>query len=181
MDVGKFKASPLRLTAWIMIPPLVIVGIGLASQAMRLQSEWKLSRTKELSDVLPRMVQVRKQSNDLLDKFMSPSVLKNQGDLMAHLYDVANDTGFTVESVTPSESKSDEEMSVARARIEGYGSFKSVQRYLGKVILNQPLVYESSLRISNNKRGELMQNECKAIVTVDLLMPSVLQQERGTR
>ncbi len=69
MDVGTFKASNGRLRAWLIIPPLLIVSVGLGSFAWQQRAQWKLKEANALSEVLPSFIAVRKDAANLFEIF----------------------------------------------------------------------------------------------------------------
>ncbi len=69
MDIGKFKSSRSRLILWILIPPLLIAGVGLSTYALRLRSEWQLKRAQHLAEAFPRLVKSRESAVALLELF----------------------------------------------------------------------------------------------------------------
>lgn len=154
MDVGKFKASRARLTMWIIIPPLLVSGIGLSSHALRLQSQWSLSRTEKLTDVLPKSVQAQKQGRRLLEQFHRLETVQSEDELISFLREAAQRTGFMIDSLKVERKVSTKsKMPVLVASVRGSGSFEVIQKYLGDTAVRQPLLFENSLKVSGASRS----------------------------
>jgi len=156
MDVGVFKSSRARLMAWIIVLPLVAVGVGLGSYALQRQSEWKLSQTKELAEVLPRLVQTKAQASDLLTQFREDSdgeSIESEDQLISFLQEVAQRVGFTVDSIKVERRVADVGLSLPTlyASVKGTGSFDAIELYLGDVISSHPLFSESMIKLSQVK------------------------------
>ncbi len=148
MDIGRFKATRTRLVMWLMLPPLLIAGIGLSSYAVRLKSEWELTRTEGLTSVLPKLVRVRKQAFHLVDEFEENSLtLHSEDDLIVYLRKAAQASGFDVDALKVNRKK-DKVMTILTASLTGTGSFESIQRFLGNVSAGQHLLSERELQLT---------------------------------
>lgn len=156
MDVGVFKASRARLITWIVVPPLVIVSVGLGAHALQRQSQWELNRTKELSKVLPKLVQTKQQASGLLAEFNKGSgdeSIQSEDQFISFLQSVAQQVGFTVDSVKVERQVSEENqnMPALSASVKGTGSLDIIELYLGDVTKGQHLLSESEIKLSQVK------------------------------
>ena len=151
MDVGKFKASRLRLMLWILVPPVLAVGAGLGTYTMRLRSEWELKRTRKLDDVLPRLVETRRQAEAVVAEFRGSDTesLRTEDELISFLQEAAQESGFPVDSIGV-ERRSAQGRPLLAASVKGAGTFNSIQRFMGDVSSAQHLLSESSLKLSKN-------------------------------
>ena len=73
MDVGIFKTSGIRLKIWLIVPPLLIVILGLGSHAWRQRAEWQLQETEAYSEILPQLMSARRNTALLLNSFRGSS------------------------------------------------------------------------------------------------------------
>ena len=156
MDVSVFKASRLRLMIWIVVPPLLIVSLGLGTYALQRQSEWELNRTKELVEVLPELVQTKRQASELLAEFRKGSeekAIESEDQFISFLQEVAQHVGFTVDSVKVERQVSgvNPNIPVLLASVKGKGSFDAIELYLGDVTTVHPLLSESTIKLSQVK------------------------------
>lgn len=183
MDIGKFKASQTRLIIWILVPPLVVVGVGLSSYALQLQSEWRLNRTKGLSDVLPKLVQTQARSGKLIDEFEGAGAIQSEDELISYLQNVAQGAGFTVDSLKVARRASVPGlgMPVLTASVKGSGRYEAIEAFLGDVTANQHLLSESSLQVTRNARGAYEQDACRADITFELVLFDALKKSGGVR
>jgi hypothetical protein len=101
MDVGKFKASKRRLMAWIVIPPVIIVGVGLSAFALQERAQWRLQQTQSLSDVLPPFIQSQREASELVAGLGlgDEDRIGTEDQLITELNEAAYKHGFTVDSV----------------------------------------------------------------------------------
>lgn len=156
MDISVFKASRSRLMIWIVGPPLVIVTLGLGSHALRLQSVWELNRTKKLVEVLPKLVQTKQHSNELLTEFRKGSGeegIESEDQFISFLQEVAQHVGFTVDSIKVERriATASANMQVLSAVVKGTGSFDIVDLYLDDVISAHQLLSENTIKLSQVK------------------------------
>ncbi len=152
MDIGIFKASRVRLMLWLVIPPVVAIGMGLSSYTLQLRSQWKLNRTKKLSAVLPRLVNAQQEAGALLTDFRSSSSrnIKSEDEMISFLQDVAQRAGFVVDSLKVERRRSAQNMPVLKADVAGLGSYSSIEQFLHDVGSAQNLLSESSLKLSQS-------------------------------
>ncbi len=155
MDVGVFKASRTRLMMWIIVPPLLVVGIGLGTYTLKLQSEWQLSRTKELAEVLPDLIDAQQQAQELLAQFnkgLEQSV-ESEDQFISFLQEVAQQVGFTVDSIKVERRVSAATLNteVLFASVKGTGSFDVIELYLNDVVSAHTLLSESEIKLTQVK------------------------------
>ena len=156
MDESVFKASRLRLMIWIVVPPLLIVGLGLGTRALQRQSEWELNRAKELAEVLPELVQTKRQASELIAEFRKGSgeeAIESEDRFISFLQEVAQHVGFTVDSVKVERRVSgvNPNIPVLLASVKGTGSFDAIELYLGDVTSVHRLLSESTIKLSQVK------------------------------
>ncbi len=173
MDIGKFKASRGRLTAWILIPPVLIVGLGLTSFALKLQSEWQLERTKVLCELLPRVVNARIAADQMFAEFRASEsdTIGNEDELISYLQNAAHQADFTVDSlkVERRDSSAGSSAAVLTATVKGTGSFLSVQTLMSDVSMRQHLLSESSLQITQGGK-DADATSCRAVIRFELIL-----------
>lgn len=170
MDLGKFKSSRLRLTLWILIPPLLSVGFGLSTYALQLRSEWQLKRTRGLAQVLPRLVETNNKARRMMQDFGAgeeQSITSEEG-LISFLQESARETDFEVDSLNV-ERRSAQGLNFLSASVTGSGSLSAIQHFLADVSTSHRLLSESSLQISQ-KASALAQGEYRADVLFDLVL-----------
>ncbi|VGO17542.1 hypothetical protein PDESU_06139 [Pontiella desulfatans] len=173
MDIGKFKSSRGRLTLWVMIPPLLIVGVGLSTYALRLQSEWQLNRTQGLCEVLPKLMETQRQTLRVLEDFHSSKTkpISSEDELISFVQDAARKAEFTIDSlkVERRASAQNGNMPVLLASVNGNGAIDAIQRFLADVSVSQHLLSERSLQIAKQANG-LDDQICKANITFELVL-----------
>ena len=173
MDIGKFKASRGRLILWTLIPPALIVGIGLSSFAMKSQSEWRLNRTRLLAEMLPEMVKSQQSAHDILFKFdgAQSTSLKSEDELISYLQGTAAKGEFRVDSLKVDRQASSGGGDVNRliASVVGSGRFRDVEDFIGDVTSEQHLLNESSVKITEASRVAA-KGLCKAEITFELVV-----------
>lgn len=173
MDIGKFKASRGRLTAWILIPPVLIVGIGLTSFALRQQSEWQLERTRVLADLLPKVKQTEQEALSLLARFNESEAgsIKSEDELISFLQNAAREADFTVDSlkVERKGSSANKNTPILTAMVRGTGTFRSVQTFMSDAASKQHLLSESALQI-NQGGDKNNKDSCRADMTFELIL-----------
>ena len=183
MDVGIFKTSGLRLKLWIIIPPLLMVSVGLGSHAWRQRAVWKLQETQALSEFLPPLITARKDVAALFDSFKGStgSEMGSGDQLISFLQDMAQLNDFMLDTIDivdrrNSSPESSQALPVLNAVVRGRGDFTSVQMYINEAKSRQQLLSVDSLRVNKPSDGagagiydveivfELMQlNEMKTV------------------
>ena len=157
MDVGIFIASGTRLKVWLILPPLLIVSIGLGSHAWQQRAEWKLEETKALSEVLPPFITARKAAIDLVEgfKMAEGGELGSKDQLISFLQDMAQKNNFLVDTVSVINQKGQQQKAVPvlNAVVRGKGDFPAVQLYINRVKTEQRLLSVSSIKIAQPKEG----------------------------
>lgn len=173
MDIGKFRASKGRLIAWIVIPPVLAVGIGLSSFAMKLQSEWRLERTQVLADLMPEVEKARMEAENLMVRFRESESgsISGEDELISFLQNAAQQAGFTVDTLKVERKPSvvNKSVPVLMASVRGSGTLASVQGFMGDVSSRQHLLSETSLQVSQGGRN-MDENSCRADITFELIL-----------
>ncbi len=153
MDVGIFMASGGRLRAWLIIPPLLIVSVGLGSHAWQQRAEWRLQETQALSEVLPPFIAARKEAVELIEGFKTAAggELASEDQLGSFLQEMAEQnnfsTGTTVSMVNQKKQKQTA-VPVLHAVVNGAASFTDIQLFINAVKTEQRLLSVSSLKIT---------------------------------
>lgn len=182
MDIGKFKASRGRLTAWIMIPPVLIVGLGLTSFALKLQSEWKLERAQVLQELLPRAAASQAEADALFQEFLASEsgAITSEDELISFLQNAAHQADFVVDSlkVERRESAANNQAAVLTASVKGTGTFLAVQTFMGDAAMRQYLLSESSLQISQGGKGSGAES-CRAEIRFELILFDTSKMDEG--
>lgn len=173
MDIGKFKTSRARLTAWILIPPVLMAGLGLMSFALKLQSQWQLERTQVLAELLPRVVEARRTAEVLLQEFADSEAgaVKNEDELISFLQRAALQADFLVDSLKVERrgAPGNKQAAVLTANVRGTGTFRAVQAFMSDVSMRQNLLSESSLQVSQGGREDHAES-CRAEITFELVL-----------
>ncbi|MDZ8119283.1 hypothetical protein [Pontiella agarivorans] len=158
---------------WVIIPPLLIVGIGLTSFALKLQSEWQLERTRVLADLLPRVNYARKAAQELMVRFRESESgsIKTEDELISFLQNAAQAAGFTVDNlkVDRRSSETGANVPILSARVRGTGTLLSVQNFMGDVSSRQYLLSETSVELSQSGMTE-GEDTCRAEITFELIL-----------
>lgn len=177
MDIGKFKSSRTRLVLWILLPPLIITGIGLSAYALRLQAEWELNRTRLLSNVLPELAQTRQDALELVSNFHASTAysIQSEDDLIAYIREIERKAEFTIDTLEVERKSTKEDVSVLTAQVEGEGSFEAIQTFMSDVVSGQHLLFGSQLDIAQAQgldakpSGQLTANVTFELILLDSL------------
>lgn len=175
MDVGKFKAGRARLMLWIVLPPLIITGVGLSAYALRLQSEWEHSRTRLLSAILPELVQTQNRARNLLAGFhgSNSASIRSEDEFISFIQEVEQKSRFTVDSLKVERRVLGDNTPVLVASVKGFGSFEAIREFLGDVVSGQHLLYESSLQVSQtsgSRNADIGDGQYKVDMTFELVL-----------
>jgi hypothetical protein len=184
MDIGIFKASRARLMAWIVIPPMLIVGVGLSSYAWRQRTIWKLQQTQSLSDVLPLVIESKREAEKLIGDLGldDKSAIGSEDQLISFLQEIAVKRGVTVESVmvVRREPARGENIPVLSASVKGAGAFSALQLYVNEVKSAQSLLYVNALSLTQ-PRERMLDAVFEANIVFDLmLIDEVLKTTGGS-
>jgi len=151
MDVGIFMASGRRLRAWLIIPPLLIVSVGLGSHAWQQRAQWQLQETKALSEILPPFITARKTAVDLFEGFKTAEggELGSEDQLISFLQEMAQQNNFLVDtvSVVSQKQQQQKDVPVLNAVVRGQGDFTAIQLYINEVKTKQRLLSADSIKI----------------------------------
>lgn len=173
MDIGIFKASRGRLMLWVLMPPLVLVGAGLTSHALKARSEWKLQRIQSLATALPKLEHARSAAEEIVNKFYGEDsgCLKTEEELVSYLHNASARVGFVIDSLNVERrvSARDKDIPMLMAEVKGSGSFVDIEDYLVEVLAGQQLLSESSVKV-NRSANALHANEYRADITFELVL-----------
>jgi len=151
MDVGKFKASRRMLQGWIILPPLLIILVGLGYVPIQRQAYWSLKRTQALHEMLPMFVQSRRDSVELIELFKSAEdEMSMEDQLISFLQEEAHECDFTVDSVNVKRQQPSGrgQLPALRVTVKGAGSYNSIERYPNEVAMAEYFLSEESIRLS---------------------------------
>lgn len=182
MDIGKFKSSRGKLIVWILVPPLLIVGVGLSSYALQRQAEWRLNRTKRFAEVLPRLVRAQREADALFEEFThsETGTVKTEDELISFLQSAAQKTGFTIDllKVERTTSAQNASLPVLTANVKGFGMFLTVESFLKDVTSSQHLLSENSLQLTQES-SSYDASVCRANITFELVLFDALKTAKG--
>ncbi|MDF7808432.1 hypothetical protein P4E94_13340 [Pontiellaceae bacterium B12219] len=171
--MGKFKASRGRLFLWILIPPFLIAGIGLTSFALKLQSDWKLERTRAYASVLPEVAAAKRKVETLISTFNNSEAgrIKTEDELISFLQSSAQDADFMVDTLKVERKtiSAGGSVPVLLANVRGSGSFEAIQNFLSEATSRQQLLTESSLQISRGGQSP-GHDACRADISFELIL-----------
>lgn len=152
MDVGIFRASGGRLRAWLIIPPLLMVCVGMGSHAWQQRAQWQLEKTKALSKVLPPFITARKDVIALFDglKTSVGEELGSEDRLISFLQDMAEKNDFIVDRVNVVNRKNVQKKSVPvlNAVVQGAGDLMAIELYINAVKTGQRLLSVDSIKLA---------------------------------
>ena len=151
MDVGKFKSSRGRLILWVLIPSVLIAGVGLSTYALRVRSEWKLTRAQRLAEVFPRLVESRGNAVALQQHFHGEDLtqIDSEDELISYVQERALNVGFTVDSLKVERLTSKGGgLPALMAKVTGTGELGTIYRLLAEVSSAQQLLSESEFQVS---------------------------------
>lgn len=185
MDVGIFKVSKNRLIAWIVIPPVLIVTVGLSSYALRQRAEWRLRQAQALSDVLPTVIKAQTAVRQLFEDLglTKEKRIASEDQLISLLQEKAMQRKInfkTVQVVRRDKSKGSD-IPVLSAVVEAFGDVGAFQLYLNDIKVAQPLLTANSIeieqRIEDGQDGDF---ELKVVFDL-LLVDEVLKASGGSQ
>jgi hypothetical protein len=184
MDVGIFMANGRRLKAWLIVPPLLIVGVGLSSNAWRQRAHWQLQEARALSGVLPSFIETRKQVAEMIGGLQASSSgeLGSEDRLISFLQDMAIKNDFMVESVSIAEQKNKRDnekhpIPVLSAVVRGSGSLSAIQLYINQVKTEQRLLSVNAIRLESP--SDSANGSYEAEITFDLILLGELETAKG--
>ena len=173
MDVGKFKASRGRLMAWIGIPPLLIVSVGLSAYAWAQRADTRLIQNQALSDVLPVFIKAQKDAAELIADLgiNEEDKIGSEDQLISFLQEAALRRGFTVDAiqVVRQEKIQGKNVPVLSASVKGSGELTAIQLYINEIKSAQQLLSVSSIQLTQPKKMNT-ENTFDAKVVFDLLL-----------
>jgi hypothetical protein len=150
MDVGIFKTSSARLTLWLLLPPLLMVSIGLGSNAWRVRAQWQLEETEALSEILPPLIAARRDVKGLFKGFgaASGNELGSEDQLISFLQDMAQQNEFMLDTVNRVDrTRKTEVLPIMNAVVRGRGDFTAVQMYINEAKSTQQLLSVDAIKV----------------------------------
>jgi hypothetical protein len=184
MDVGIFKAGKIRMALWIVVPPVLIVSVGLSSYAMQQRAEWRLQETKALSDVLPDVVNAKQDVKKLYDNLgLSREKRITTGDqLIGILEEKARLHGVDVKKtqILDREIAKGSKIPVISVIVDASGSFADFQLFLNDVKSAHPLVSARTITLQQGDESERKAGFDLRVVFDLLLVNDVLKASGGT-
>lgn len=173
MDIGMFKASRGRLAAWIVLPPVLAVAVGLGAYALERQAYWNLARLRGLSDTLPQLGTARTRARVLLDGFQGgQGRLLSEDQYIAYLQQAARQTGFTIDSlkVDRLEAGKERTLPVLSASLKGAASMETLEAFMAEVSAGQHLLSESSVKLVQAANAAAPAPPFRAELVFDLVL-----------
>lgn len=184
MDVGKFKASRKRLMAWIVIPPVLAVSVGLSTFAWRQQMERSYLEAQALSDVLPGIIEARLGAIGLIDSLgvNEESAIGSADQLISLLQEAAVRQDFVVESIQVDRQEKSREHSfpVLNVEVDGNGEFRDIQLFINEVKSSQQLLSLYSVNLTL-PRQNLGAGRFNASMVFNLLLIDEVLQSGGVQ
>ncbi len=154
MDIAIFMASGTRLKAWLIIPPLLMVSVGMGSYAWQQQAQWQLQETQALSEVLPPFITARKDAITLFENFKTSAggELGSEDQLISFLQDMAQKNDFVVDTIHVVDQKKQMQQAVPvlNAVVQGSGNFTAIQLYINEVKTEQRLLSVGTIHIGQS-------------------------------
>jgi hypothetical protein len=150
MDVGIFKNSGVRLKLWLILPPLLMISLGLGTRAWRERAKWQLEQTQALSEILPPLISARRDVVGLFKGFSTSSggELDSEDQLISFLQDMAQQNEFMLDTVNRIEQKKQKRaLPVMNAVVRGRGDFTAVQMYINEAKSGQQLLSVDAINI----------------------------------
>ncbi len=183
MDVGIFKASKTRLALWVAVPPILIVAVGLSSFALQQRAEWQLQETKALSDVLPEVVNAKRDVQELYDKLgLSEEKRISTGDqLIAILEEKARHRRIDLKKtqIIDRETAKGSKIPVISVIVEASGEFADFQLFLNDVKSAHPLVTARTITLQQSEENDIKAGFDLKVVFDLLLVGDVLKAHGG--
>ena len=160
--------------AWVVVPPLLIVSIGLSSYAWKERAEWRLQQNKALSDVLPIFIKAQKDASELIEGLginERDKTIASEDQLISFLQEAALRRRFTVDAVkvVRHEQIRGKNIPVLNASVEGSGELTAIQLYINEIKSAQQLLSVSSIELSQ-EREHRSEGVYAAKVVFDLLL-----------
>lgn len=150
MDVGIFKTSGIRLKLWLMLPPLLMVSIGLGSLAWRQRAQWQLEETEALSEILPPLIAARRDVMELFEGFGSATGndVGSEDQLISILQDMAQQNEFMLDTVSRVDrTRKTQAIPIMNAVVRGRGDFTAVQMYINEAKSAQQLLSVDAIKV----------------------------------
>ena len=171
MDVGKFKATRARLTAWFVIPPLLMMVCGFGSFLLERKAHWEISRVEALSRILPGMDRTRQDALQMLNQFRAEGgSIQSEEQLITYLREVAQRTGFPVDTVKVDRETAEKKRKTDSlvASIRGEAPLHVIQQFLHDVGGAQDLLSDRSIKLTQARVGDA--SVYRADFTFELLL-----------
>lgn len=185
MDVGIFMASGTRLRIWLILPPVLIVSIGLGSHAWQQRAVWKLEETKAISNVLPSFITARGEVLDLVESFKTDGGkdLVSQAQMGSFLQEMAEQNNFTGTSVSTPDQKNQPQKAVPvqNYMVKGSARFMDIQLFINKAKSEQRLISVSSIKIAQPSEGSAGEQFEVEILFELLLLDGMKAFDGGTQ
>lgn len=184
MDVGIFKASKMRLVIWIIVPPLLVIIVGLSSYALQQRAMWQLKETRALSNVLPAVITARKNVQQLLDNLgLSRNNRITTGDqLISLLQEEAKKRNINWKKgqILERDKTQKPKVPTISVLVEATGEFSDFQRFLNDVKSAHPLISTRSISLTQGKEDEAGKGFELKVVFDLLLVGDVLKEDGGS-
>ncbi len=186
MDVGIFKASKVRLMAWIAIPPALILGVGLGSYAWHERAAWRLKEAKALEDVLPAFIGARADAEKLVAELglENGNMIANEDQLLSVINEAAARKGFIIESMQVERKVpgKGQDIPLLVATVEGSGKFTAIQLFANELVAAHKLLSVSSIALDQPRDDAGKSGLFEVRITFELMqIDEVLQTAGGVQ
>jgi len=183
MDIGIFKASKARLAMWIVIPPMLIVTVGMSSFAWQQRATWRLEETRALSDVLPDVINAKRDVQQLYDDLgLSEEKRITTGDeLISILEEEARNRSIVIQrtQIIDRDAPKESRIPVISVIVDATGEFSDFQKFLNDIKLAHPLVSARSIVMDQGVEGDRNSGFEMKVVFDLLLVGDVLKASGG--
>ncbi len=172
--------------AWIVIPPVMIVGVGMSAHAWQQRAEWRLRQNEALSDVLPVFIKAQGAAAELIEDLgvNQKDAISSEDQLISFLQEAAVRRAFTIDAVQVirHDKQKGKTVPVLSASVEGFGEFTAIQLYINEIKSAQQLLSVRSMDLTQPKKRKQDDEIFEARVVFELLLiDEVLQTTGGSK
>ena len=168
--------------AWIVIPPILMVSVGMSAYALQQRAEWRLRQNRALADVLPEFIEAQKNASGLIADLgiNEQDKIGSENQLISFLQEAALRREFTVDAVqvVQREKNREQNIPVLSAEVDGSGEFSAIQLYINEIKLAQRLLSVRSIELSQPS-GFKTDDVFEAKVVFDLLLMDEVLKTSG--
>lgn len=152
MDCTPFIRTKKLLTAWVALPPLLIILITLGSREYRNQQRISYRQREAVSQMIPRLRDEATYARHFLESY----AIRMNGEAsvedayIALFNTTAGQSGLMVRSINLKQKPIDRAPKTARIAVtlSGTGTCRQIADFLKKLKTADPLIYENSMLIT---------------------------------